>query len=103
MKKLLNKLFERLGYVPKSELDHKQHLFDCLLEETREANRLFEEIGKCNRSVNYRVYGEGIWGYGVLVEWRGICKTVKYFPCDYGADYAKLCAEELCEKLNERT
>lgn len=43
-----------------------------------------------------------IWGYGVAVDSGNISKLVKFYPNDYGADYARLCAEELCEKLNER-
>lgn len=101
MKKLINKLFERLGYVPKGEYDHIQYKFNCLLKEVNECDSLYEAIAKCNRSLTYRVYGN-IWGYRVMAERGNVSKLVKFYPNDYGADYARLCAEELCEKLNER-
>lgn len=102
MKKLINKLFEWLGYVPKEEYDHIQHIFKCLLDEVKEFDCLYEAIGKCDSIINYKVYGNDIWGYGVMVDFGNTSRLVKFYPNDYGVEYAKLCAEELCEKLNER-
>lgn len=102
MKRLINKLFEWLGYVPKEEYNHIRHKFYYLLKEVNESDCLYEAIGKCDSIINYRVYGNDIWGYGVMVDCGNISKLVKFYPNDYGVDYARLCAEELCEKLNER-
>lgn len=102
MKKYINKLFEKLGYVPKVEYDHIQHKYLYLLKEMNEYDCLYEAIGKCDSIINYKVYGNDIWGYGVMVNFGNTSRLVKFYPNDYGVEYARLCAEELCEKLNKR-
>ena len=117
MKKLINKLFEWLGYVPKSkykvlnqddffkQLDPCKH--EVLVDEPREPTPLFVALEK---SLDEQIYNDNAIYYvrnnnGIyeikIVTFGGNDRLIKVFK-DTDADYAKLCAEELCEKLNER-
>lgn len=106
MKKIINKLFEKLGYVPKEE-------YERLLQESNarevssyviKMNALYKDIGI--RRVEYRFQNNfGCNHYSVAVVTREhfsvLIKTFPYHDAD-SADYARICAEELCEKLNEK-
>ena len=104
MKKLINKLFEWLGYVPKDRFCQKE-------EELRWLRHLAE---------NYESY-EASLKYCSLVDYHfvqirkncyavysrdkttNISFPIKYFITSKGdIDYIKLCAEELCDMLNEK-
>jgi hypothetical protein len=104
MKKIINKLFEKLGYVPKDRF--------CQKEEELRRLRLLAE--------NYESY-EASLKYCSLVDYHFVqirknCYAVysrdkttdvsfpiKYFITSKGdIDYTKLCAEELCDMLNEK-
>ena len=86
MKKLINKLFELLGYVPKSKSFPTN-------DSLNKINRFSHFIYKEEDSYEIRIY----MLYD-LMKPRMCIKT--FYTDDY--EYAKLCAEELCEKLNER-
>ena len=97
MKKYINKLFEWLGYVPKRrykqlyklEHDVRQH-----------------DTGILNYNSTYQVV-ELKDKFAVLEYCSAVCNNryVKAFPkgdTEDCADYARICAEELCEMLNEK-
>ena len=106
MKKYINKLFERLGYVPKEE-------YERLLQESNarevssyvtKMNALYKDIGR--RRVEYRFQNNfGCNHYCVAVKTREdfgvLIKIFPYHDAD-SADYARICAEELCDMLNEK-
>ena len=104
MKKYINKLFGWLGYVTKEEY--------CQKEEELRRLRLLAE--------NYESYEESL-KYCSLVDYHfvqirkncyavysrdkttNISFPIKYFiTSNEDIDYIKLCAEELCEMLNEK-
>lgn len=117
MKKLINKLFEKLGYVPKKrykvlnpddffkQLDPCKH--EVLVDEPREpvplALLLEEAMDKLiyDNKVLYSVnYNNGIYEV-IIMNFGGKDRLIKVFK-DADAEYAKLCAEELCEMLNQK-
>ena len=106
MKKIINKLFEWLGYVPKEE-------YERLLQESNarevssyviKMNALYKDIGR--HKVEYCFQDNfGCNHYSVAVRTRKdfgvLIKTFPYHDAD-SADYARICAEELCDMLNEK-
>ena len=67
-------------------------------------------VNKYNASVNdilflgrgsYIIYENEAF-YVVSLEINNIKIPIKSFPFDYDKEYAKLCAEELCEMLNSK-
>lgn len=98
MRKLITKLFEWLGYaiIPKRKL-RKYRLFEGSMQKL---GALDKAIKLC--VADYSVV-ENDDSYFVMVHISNwVDKLVKSFPKNDNADYARLCAEELCEKLNER-
>lgn len=98
MKKYINKLFEWLGYaiIPKSEL-RKYRLLESSMQKL---GALDNAIKLC--AADYSVV-ENDDSYFVMVHvsnWMD--KLVKSFPKNDNANHARICAEELCEKLNEK-
>lgn len=92
MKRLINKLFERLGYVPR--LSYRYNVI-------REVRRYIDSI-VCDNEVEYKVEFTETSCKVVLVnvyDWR---ITIKEFLYNDDKEYAKLCAEELCEMLNQK-
>ena len=92
MKKLINKLFEWLGYVPK-DIENRYKKLTWQIEQ--------HDYYLLNNINEYCVipYKSGF----LVTEYCEKTRThrkVKFFIDD--TEYAKLCAEELCEKLNER-
>lgn len=99
MKKLINKLFEWLGYVPKRHKtlqenaefyinSHRECVLDDLTYYTI-ARRYEKDL-----RIGYVVYQHCL---GAPLPW-----IVKFFPDNGDKDYARICAEELCAMLNER-
>lgn len=93
MKKYINKLFEKLGYVPKTCCR------DC-----KQRNKMDNFCKEGN--VRY-MFCEGFKRYVVFMLFDNNCKnsfTVKSIPYhdDDTKAYARICAEELCDILNER-
>lgn len=109
MRKIFNKLFEWLGYVPKVEvakLEYSISKYETLIDQMRENREyLTRHImnGQAKAYCSWIKISENEWKFGVWVGCdrhipHNVVKT--YVSDDF--DYAKLCAEELCEKLNER-
>lgn len=98
MKKIINKLFEWLGYVPKIQLYQAKEkylnvlLFDEVIVKDQQAYIVCE-------IPNYNCYAVAILGVTTNQFHKRI---VKSFPFSDDKEYAKLCAEELCEMLNQK-
>jgi hypothetical protein len=96
MKRLINKLFEWLGYVPKVEF-----------AKTKEEYMIFKKCIYLKSSimaneVRYKI-GEKSKYFVVYMTNRDVNYPIKvFYIIDDDKEYARLCAEELCEKLNER-
>ena len=93
MKKYINKLFEWLGYVPKNEYIYCKDSFE---------RRRQMDISLVKQDVTYRI-SNSLDGCSV-VAFDGLRnrRLIKVFLYNNDKEYARLCAEELCEKLNER-
>ena len=109
MKKIINKLFEWLGYVPKTEvakLEYSISKYETLIDQMRDNRKyLIRSIfnGQAKASYYWHKVGENECRFVVYVGCgRDIPHNVvkSYVSDDF--DYAKLCASELCEMLNER-
>lgn len=109
MKKLINKLLEWLGYVPKTEvakLEYSISKYETLIDQMRDNREyLIRSIfnGQAKASYYWHKIGENEWRFVVYIdcEMRIPHNVVKSYVSD-DFDYAKLCASELCEMLNER-
>ena len=125
MKKIINKLFEWLGYVPKkrykvlSQDDFFKQLDPCKHEVLVDEQIYMNNKVKKNEELVYQVEQHD---YFILCRINEYCvipykggflvtdycektdthRMVKFFIDLQDEEYAKLCAEELCEKLNER-
>ena len=93
MKKYTNKLFEWLGYVPawyKSRLE--------------EIEAIKDDIFKGN--VHYAVERLPFEYIVYASNGNGLMRLIKNFPYTMpdsdSQDYARICAEKLCEMLNEK-
>lgn len=104
IKKIINKLFEWLGYVPKVEYQKlKEDAEDALLMKKRMLSYV-SSLRFCSL-VDYFFEQRGNNCYVVFARDKttDVAIPVKYFiTSDTNTDYAKLCAEELCEMLNEK-
>lgn len=90
--KLINKLFEWLGYVPKEGYKYQV---------MREVSEYFKSLA-LNKQAGYEVRYMSSYCEVVLYGAYHYSIVIKIFQYDDDAEYARLCAEELCEKLNER-
>ena len=97
MKKYINKLFEWLGYVPKSKyqdaeaIRHNTNVMDGEIILGVNEYQTFE----CNDKIFVTAYSD------ILGKHRMI-KVFRKGDTEDSADYARLCAEELCDMLNEK-
>ena len=111
MKELINKLFEKLGYVPKEQCVSKDTCDDILAT----AEDLQALVNWHDMSVddihknNVEYYYEELFGCFLVATItkdtadHTVGYPVKVFHfTEETRDYARLCAEELCEKLNEK-
>jgi hypothetical protein len=93
MKKIINKLFEKLGYVPKSvlrgyQIEHEREMY---IEETIR-----------NEDVKYNVV-ETIDSFLCIANTDVYdSRTIKYFFFNDDKEYALICANELCDMLNAK-
>lgn len=94
MKHLINKLFEKLGYVPKDRYNFYKQVY---IDSVNISKDLKEN--KCEYCLIDLQSGYLVTAYSEIV---GKHREVKFFPENGDKDYAKLCAEELCEMLNEK-
>lgn len=94
MKKYINKLFEWFGYVPKEEYIYCKNSFE---------RRQLMDISLVKQNVTYRI-SNSLDGCSVValdgLRDRRLIKVFLYKH--YNADYARICAEELCDMLNEK-
>lgn len=99
MKELIDKLFGWLGYVPRwyKLLQEENEFFitnhrECSLD----GLNYFTVSRRCEKDLRF--------GYTVTQHCLGTsrCWIVKFLPDNDDKDYARICAEELCEKLNEK-
>lgn len=97
MKKYINKLFEWLGYVPKSE--YKQ-LYKLEHDVTQ------HDVGILNYNSSYQVVE--LKDKFIVLEYCSAVGNNRYVKAfskgdtEDSKDYARICAEELCEMLNEK-
>jgi hypothetical protein len=97
MKKLINKLFEKLGYVPKSKYQDAVailHNIEVMDEEIILGVNEYQNF-ECIDKIFIIAYSDAL----------GKHRIIKVFPKGNtadSADYARICAEELCEMLNEK-
>ena len=99
MKKYINKLFEKLGYVPKR--------YKALQEEGEfyiRSHRNSTLDGFNYFTVERRYEKDLRIGYTVVQHCVGTPRhwIVKFIPDNGDKAYARICAEELCEMLNEK-
>lgn len=94
MKKIINKLFEKLGYVPKSEYDWYTNEYDLKI-------KLDFDIHE--QRAEYSII-DNILSYLVVAHNNGSIRLVKSFNCISCEDkeYAEICANELCDMLNAK-
>ena len=100
MKKLINKLFEWFGYKLLSKNE-----YDSMNEEiSRTKTRFMRAINDNIKSGRYSfeiMEGRDCFYIGFIFS-RIDFLFIKTFPFDDDKDYARLCAEELCEMLNQK-
>lgn len=97
MKKYINKLFEWLGYVPKSKYQDSKaiiHNINVMDSEIRLGVNGYKTI-ECNDEIFVTAYSD------ILGKHR-IIKVFRKGNTEDSADYARICAEELCDMLNEK-
>lgn len=95
MKKIINKLFEKLGYVPKRENNNNVSIvsnFTSHLEEIKEGKVSYQIISLQNCYIVTSMSTECLH------------LVIKYFHFYNQEDrkYALICAKELCDMLNEK-
>ena len=96
MKKLINKLFEWWGYVPKRDYNYYKKQFNFTAGINREIINCQSEYFAVNSNNRFIVLARA--------EKADVCAYIKVFPYhdENSKDYARICAEELCEMLNEK-
>ncbi len=98
MKTLIDKLFEWLGYPVISKRK---------LREYRMFEYSMKKFGALDNAIKKGVADYSVVenddSYFVMAHINNwVDKLVKSFPKNDNADYARICAEELCEMLNEK-
>ena len=97
MKKIINKLFEWLGYVPKGkyqDAEATRHNIGVMDSEIILGINEYQTI-ECNDKILVTAYSD------ILGKHR-IIKVFRKGDTEDSADYARICAEELCDMLNEK-
>ena len=111
MKKYINKLFEWLGYVPKSKCVSKD-TYDDILATVEDLQVLVDwhdmSVDDIHKN-NVEYYYEELFGRFLVATItkdttnHAVGYPVKVFHfTDDTKDYARICAEELCDILNEK-
>ena len=110
MKKYINKLLKRLGYVPKEEYISKD-IYDNILEKSEDLQTIVDYYTTAANDiqdgyVRYAI-GECKDIFMVLSLTIGsendVMYPIKAFRfTEETRDYARICAEELCEMLNQK-
>ena len=98
MKELIDKLFKWLGYVPKWYHTHLTRML-AIEQEIREHGAGYRIEHVCFSECGYYRYEI----YAITPKGRALVKSIPYNMLDADSQaYARICAEELCEKLNEK-
>ena len=110
MKKYINKLFEWLGYVQKDVYVSKD-IYDNILETSEDLQTIVDYYTTAIKDIQDGYVRYAIWEcndiFVVFSLSRGSENDVMYpikafrFTEDT-QDYARICAEELCDMLNEK-
>lgn len=96
MKKYINKLFEWLGYVPKSECEECEAIINNIYVMDAEI-----KLGVCEYQIFEYTDKVFVTAYSDTLGKHRIIKVFRKGDTEDSADYARICAEELCEMLNE--
>ena len=96
MKKSINKLFEKFGYMPKEK-------YERLIELKNDVTAHYESIRNETETYHYFKTKEYfvVMAYCKTVDNNRMVKVFHYHDED-SEEYARICAEELCEILNEK-
>lgn len=98
MKKYINKLFERLGYVPKRILESERERLEPYKQWYRESRAIDTMVA--NGNPRFSIIEEN--NYYAVIAVAGYCqRAIKIFNKKDNPAYARICAEELCEMLNQ--
>ena len=97
MKKLINKLFEWLGYVPKGKCEECEAIVNNINVMDAEIRLGVNEYQtfECNDKIFVTAYSDILGKHGII-------KVFRKGDTEDSADYARICAEELCDMLNEK-
>lgn len=111
MKTLIDKLFERLGYVPKEQCVSKD-TYDDILATAKDLQNMVNwhdmsvnDIHKNNVEYHYEELSGCFLVSTITKDDTDHCVgyPIKVFHfTEETRDYARLCAEELCEMLNDK-
>ena len=97
MKKYINKLFEWLGYVPKGKCEKCEAILNNI-------NAMYEEIVLGVNEYQTFEYTDKVFvtAYSDTLGKHKVIKAFRKGDTEDSADYARICAEELCDMLNEK-
>lgn len=108
MKKLINKLFERFGYVPKEEYCIPNDKVRRLVKMEENYLAYIQALKFPKHSIEYHFIQDAKNSFLVLAldKYTNINFHIKRITADTlkteDIDYARICAEELCDMLNEK-
>lgn len=108
MKKYINKLFERLGYVPKEEYCVPNDEVRRLVKMEENYLAYIQALNLPKYSIEYHFIQDAKNSFIVLAlnKDTNINFHIKRFTADTlnteDVDYARICAEDLCDMLNEK-
>lgn len=97
MKKIINKLFEWLGYMPKGKYQDAEailHNNNVMDDEIRLGVNEYQTF-----EFNDKIF---VTAYSDILGKHRIIKVFRKGNTEDSADYARICAEELCEMLNQK-
>ena len=97
MKKYINKLFEWFGYVPKSKCEECEAIVNNIKVMDAELKVGITEYQTFE--TEHKVF---VTSYSDTLGKHRIIKVFRKGDTEDSADYACICAEELCEMLNEK-
>lgn len=97
MKKIINKLFEWFGYVPKGKCEECEAIVNNInvMDAEIKLGIIEYQTFECNDKIFVTAYSD------ILGKHR-IIKVFRKGDTEDSADYARICAEELCDMLNEK-
>lgn len=108
MKRIINKLFERWGYVPKEKYCVSNDDVKRLVKMEKNYLAYIQALNFPKHSIEYHFIQDAKNSFLVLAlnKYTNINFHIKRFTADTlkneDIDYARICAEELCDMLNEK-